>query len=94
MPAESTVRLWATEDREGFAAHYARAREGQADHYADEIIRIADEAEDAQIGRLRVDARKWVASKLAPKKYGETSTANVNLAGGVTVVMQSLDDRI
>jgi hypothetical protein len=24
--------------------------------------------------RLRVDARKWVASKLAPKKYGDHAT--------------------
>jgi hypothetical protein len=35
---------------------------------------ILDEAfnsNDAQIGRLRVDALKWVASKLAPKRYGD-----------------------
>ena len=35
---------------------------------------ILDEAfnsHDAQIGRLRVDALKWVASKLAPKRYGD-----------------------
>src|SRR4051812_2164281 len=27
MPSESTVRTWALDDREGFSAHYARARE-------------------------------------------------------------------
>jgi hypothetical protein len=26
---------------------------------------------DAAIGRLRIDALKWTASKLAPKKYGD-----------------------
>ena len=43
MPAESTVRLWAVDDVDGFAARYARAREVQADCYADEINAIADQ---------------------------------------------------
>jgi hypothetical protein len=55
------------------------AREVQAETMADEIVSIADgtgmgveervalSARD----RLRVDSRKWVASKLLPKKYGD-----------------------
>ena len=35
--------------------------------------------EQAQRSRLRVDARKWIASKLKPKKYGE----KLELAGSV-----------
>jgi hypothetical protein len=70
MPASETVRVWLALDAE-FAAQYARAREEQADYYADEIIEIADTAEDANLARLRIDARKWKASKLRPKKYGE-----------------------
>lgn len=31
--------------------------------------------------RLRIDARKWIASKLLPKKYGERHTADVNVSG-------------
>jgi hypothetical protein len=72
-----------------FAEQYARAREEQADGYADEIVAIADEppqlvtkddGEDVEVSldsaaiqrqRLRIDARKWVASKLKPKKYGD-----------------------
>lgn len=53
------------------AEQYARARARQAEHYASEIIEIADTAEDAQLARLQVDARKWVASKLLPKVYGD-----------------------
>ncbi len=63
------------------AEQYARARERQADHYAEEIIAIADESpgqteHGTDAGavahqRLRVDARKWVASKLKPKVYGD-----------------------
>jgi hypothetical protein len=71
MPSEATVRSWAVENVSGFAAQYARARDHQADFYADEIIDIADTDEDPQRARLRVDARKWKASKLAPKRYGD-----------------------
>lgn len=35
---------------------------------------IALNAEHVQRSRLRVDARKWIASKLKPKKYGEKTT--------------------
>ena len=50
---------------------YARAREEQAETYADRLIEEAFSAEDASIGRLRMDALKWAASKLAPKRYGD-----------------------
>jgi len=45
MPAESSVREWAKDDREGFAAKYARAREIGYERLADEILSIADEVE-------------------------------------------------
>ncbi len=54
MPAESTVRLWATDNVRGFAAQYARAREVQADHYADEINEIADQLPE-QVQTTRPD---------------------------------------
>lgn len=41
-PAESTVRLWAINDVQGFAANYTRARELQAHKLFDEIIEIAN----------------------------------------------------
>lgn len=75
MPAESTIYLWLAKEAV-FSEKYARAREQQADVYAQEIVTIADEAEDAQIARLQMDARKWAASKLAPKKYGDKLDLN------------------
>jgi hypothetical protein len=71
MPSEAAVRLWVIDDREGFAANYERAREIQADHFVDEIVRIADGEPDPQVARVRIDARKWVAGKMRPEKYGE-----------------------
>jgi hypothetical protein len=77
FPAPSTICLWLKDDA-AFAEHYAHARERQADHFADEIIEIADKAQaaDYNVARLRVDARKWKAAKLAPKKYGEKLDLN------------------
>lgn len=52
---------------------YARAKE-MAQHAAvNEIQDIADEAtaDSVHVARLRIDARKWQASKLAPKVYGD-----------------------
>lgn len=42
MPPESTVRLWALDDREGFAAQYTRARELGYLAMADELLEIAN----------------------------------------------------
>jgi hypothetical protein len=82
MPQMSTVMLWLREDRE-FSQQYARAREAQADYFADEIVEIADaamrkDARGVQAARLAVDARKWAASKLLPKKYGDRIDAHVS----------------
>jgi hypothetical protein len=71
MPAKSTVTGWVLADHEGFAAQYARAREAQAEHYAEEIVQIADTEGDSAKARNRIDARKWTASKLLPKRYGD-----------------------
>ena len=85
MPAQSTVYLWLTRHPD-FSEMYARARDEQADTLADQIIAIADEmpmettdkdgntkfdSAYIQWQRSRVDARKWVAAKLKPRKYGD-----------------------
>ena len=73
MPSEMTVRTWAIENREGFSAQYAMASQTRMDCLADEILEIADNAssEDVQAARLRVDTRKWLMSKIAPKRFGD-----------------------
>lgn len=89
MPDKSTVMRWLGTNEE-FRDQYARAREAQADHFADEILEIADDGsndwmerkqgeetvtvvdhEHISRSKLRVDARKWLMSKMAPKKYGD-----------------------
>jgi len=70
LPSRSTVVKWLGEYSE-FSVQYARAREAQADYFADEMIEIADLTKDPQKARLQIDARKWKASKMSPKKYGD-----------------------
>jgi hypothetical protein len=91
MPNRNTVRLWLRQDPE-FCAQYARAREEQADHYADEIIEIADTEPDPQKARVRIDARKWVASKLKAKAYGDKVTQEVTGPGGGPIEVKTLAD--
>jgi hypothetical protein len=74
MPHYSTVCDWLAADS-AFADKYARAREVQADYFADEIVSISDiapiEPHDVGWAKNRIDARKWHTSKTAPKKYGD-----------------------
>lgn len=76
MPDLKTVITWRWDDKE-FHQQYVRAREDQADHYADEITEIADTEKDANKARVRIDARKWVASKLKSKSYGDKITNEI-----------------
>lgn len=81
LPAARTVHRWLASEAEwseAFRQQYARAREAQADFYAEEVIDISDgdpfaepDATAVARDRLRIDARKWYAGKLAPKKYGD-----------------------
>jgi hypothetical protein len=72
------------------AERYAQARTRGHDRMADEMLDIADaregdvivdedgrriiDNEAVQRAKLRVDTRKWLLSKMAPKKYGERTT--------------------
>lgn len=69
------------------AKRYARACEERAEDIFEDILKIADDSgkdkidigdgvmavnhEAMQRDRLRVDARKWMLSKMNPKKYGD-----------------------
>ena len=73
MPTRETIYKWLKDDKE-FSDNYVRAREDQADYFADEIMHIADTEEDPDRARVRIDARKWAAGNLKPKSYGDKVT--------------------
>jgi hypothetical protein len=72
MPGLRTVMRWAKEN-DDFGTQYAHAREAQAEIMDDKILTTADgtNAENAAAQRVKVDAYKWRASKLAPKRFGD-----------------------
>lgn len=54
-PAESTIRLWAMQDINGFAAQYTRARELQAHALAEEIITISNTPQEGIETTVKAD---------------------------------------
>lgn len=72
MPTEGTVRGWALRNHDGFEVKYRQARLLQLDAWADAIVDIADDpSRDPRDRQVRVDTRKWLMSKIAPKRYGD-----------------------
>lgn len=72
MPEKLTVLRWLSQDDQ-FCTQYARARELQADTHAEDVVDISDTETDPARARVRIDARKWFASKVAAKKYGDAT---------------------
>jgi|LSQX01.1.fsa_nt_gb hypothetical protein len=108
MPSITTIYAWLNDSsKEWFVNAYARAREAQASLYAAEIIDIADDAPMiyfdmegnervdggyVQMQKLRIDARKWYAGKVAPTKYGDKVDVNVGGQAGnpLTVLYEEI----
>ena len=81
-----TFYKWLDED-EGKVKQYVRACEARADEIFEDILDIADNQEDdvykdsdgkehtnhnvINRSRLRIDSRKWMLSKMNPKKYSD-----------------------
>lgn len=95
-PCQDTLFTWLKKYPK-FSEQYAQAKIGQIELLVDEIIEISDDASQDKYmnelgalvpnpsaihrARLKVDTRKWLASKLVPKVYGnkvdiEGSNAN------------------
>lgn len=57
-------------------------------------VEIVPNQDHINRSRLRVDARKWYLSKLAPKKYGDRSAVELTGADGGAVKVESLVDLV
>lgn len=71
-PDKSTFYRWMYR-HENIRAKYAMAKNAQQEYAAEDILEIAYAADPTtyNVARLKVDAHKWIASKLLPKRYGE-----------------------
>ncbi len=74
MPVQSAIYRWLTLHPE-FKEMYTLAKADSVDALVDQALDIADDLEgEVQRDRLRVEARKWFAAKIAPRKYGDAMT--------------------
>jgi len=89
MPDEKAVRLWAMDEERApeFVPQYARARELGYESIAEQILGFGLNdyrgpdgfVDNGEIQRLRLlsDNRKWLLSKMQPKRYGDKVTTEV-----------------
>lgn len=110
FPHESTVRMWAAKDYNGFYTQYAKARDIGLDAMADDLFDIADDGSNDTYkdefdnekvntdviarSRLRVDTRKWYLSKMAPKRYGDKLGIDHSNSDGSLKPDAEIDDEV
>lgn len=96
LPSYTTIVRWLQDD-EDFRKKYALARQEQAELLASQLLEIADDGSNDTYkneagtfvnhdhinrSRLRIDTRKWIASKLLPKVYGDKGN-EVNVSNSI-----------
>jgi hypothetical protein len=106
IPDRSTVLLWAVcpqELTEEFSRQYARARQAQAEGYIEDVVDIADghrlpgdpgdpdSPPDPARDRLRVDTRKWIASKVLPK-FADHLKVSATLGVSIDEILKLKDE--
>lgn len=107
MPSPVTIFAWFRTYPE-FLNQYARATEERSEAMAEDILDIADDGtndwmeingrdipdqEAIQRSKLRVEARKWLMSKMKPKKYGDKVdlTSDGKAIEGNTIIFKKFD---
>jgi hypothetical protein len=79
--SQTVFSNWATATPER-QERLRRAREQAASYLADETLEIADSADPftERVAKLRIDTRKWLASKWAPDTYGDNKGPVVQIS--------------
>lgn len=114
LPDDTTIFQWRLRHPD-FGRDYAKAKQIQAEKLVEEILDISDDKSNDVLydkegkehcntefvarSRLRVDSRKWIASKLAPKIYGDrqiieqTTTENERLKEELAALRAQLAEK-
>ena len=90
MPDWSTVHRWlAATGGDAFRNDLARAREQQAEVWADEVVDISDAElstrEAIRRARLRMQSRQWLAGKYNSRFADKPNQTQVNVGVGVVI---------
>jgi hypothetical protein len=90
MPHRITVNRWCRVHPD-FAAIFARAREEAGEVWAERALQAALQANPvtANASRLKYDALRWYASKLAPKVYGDKLQHTGADGGAINLIVET-----
>jgi hypothetical protein len=98
---KSIFHGWVVDDVEGLASRYTRAKAIGNETIVERIAEIAAgehrTAPDDHVAvgrdRLHVDTLKWHAAKVAPTKYGDSSTLQIkDVNDTITIVPRTKED--
>jgi hypothetical protein len=78
--SRSVIQQWFGRDPDRREA-LRRARVLAAASLADQALSIADQAEseNVQVAKLRIETRRWLASRMDPEQYGDRPTNAVQI---------------
>lgn len=96
----NTFLRWVDDDPQ-LADRYTGARHNLIERMANELLDISDapvpttdsgatDSGAVQDKRLRVDTRKWLLSKLAPKKYGDKIETTHQVGESITKIVREI----
>lgn len=95
MPCHLTIWRWMNSDEE-FCTRYARAVQARAMAHADRIDDLAEQAVrgeiPADVARVAIDAKKWTASRLLPKLYGDRTQVEATVNHTHTLHLEALKE--
>lgn len=95
MPCHLTIWRWMNSDEE-FCSRYARAIQARAMAHADGIDDLVDRAVrgeiPADVARVAIDAKKWTASRLLPKVYGDRTQVEATVNHTHTLHLEALKE--
>jgi hypothetical protein len=94
IPPHLTVTKWLLDDDHPFTTQYMRAKEQQAEVLGDQIISIPDDCKpdskfSIEKAKLQVDARKFVAAKLKPKRWGDRIIKEISGTDGQPIKIET-----
>lgn len=106
MPCPETINVWRWQ-KSDFSDKYTLAKQFQAELMAESSEEVIDELTNYEFSdkdgairldsgvvaraRLLIDSRKWHASKLAPKIYGDKSQPEISSTDNLKDVSDKLD---
>lgn len=74
---------------------YARARELQAHAIAEKAVNdVENTRDDANLARLKFDARRWLVGKIAPRIYGDKIEHKVEVGESYIEALRLANDRL